>query len=173
MISSWKLLQEWSTFVGFRHKYIYIENSCRVLSACWQFTHSQHTKFIYHLPVKQYRDRKFHNGYWHLVQRVWAVPFFLFHGTKSRLKYVVTALASSLQIGRKLINCWIDCLFTEQLDLMDYILWFWKFFKEWYVNSISLILVAVSILPMSPESDSAGTEFFSFTFSVKQIFSQA
>ena len=26
-------------------------------------THSPHTKFMYHLHVKPYRDRKFNNGY--------------------------------------------------------------------------------------------------------------
>ena len=44
--------------------------------------------------------------------------------------------------------------------------------NDMYVNNNTPILVAVSILPVSPKSDSVRTEFFFFTFSVKKIFSQ-
>ena len=44
--------------------------------------------------------------------------------------------------------------------------------NDMYVNNNTPILVAVSILPVSPKSDSVRTEFFSFTFSVEKIFSQ-
>ena len=43
---------------------------------------------------------------------------------------------------------------------------------DMYVNNNTPILVAISILPVSPKSDSVRTEFFSFTFSVEKIFSQ-
>ena len=36
--------------------------------------------------------------------------------------------------------------------------------NDMYVNNNKPILVAVSILPVSPKSDSGRTEFFSFTF---------
>ena len=36
--------------------------------------------------------------------------------------------------------------------------------NDMYVNHNTPILVAISILPVSPKSDSGRTEFFSFTF---------
>lgn len=68
-------------------------------------THSWHTKFMYHLQVKPYRDTKFHNGYCHPIQRVQVIPFWLLHGAQTRIKYVVTILASYLQIERELNKC--------------------------------------------------------------------